>query len=501
MNFFKSKVLILLFWLISLNNAQDVSQDFLINSYFNMLRNHQNSWQANTSLKPILWDDISLKKIDSTYNIPKWVFSDFEKLVESSFFLESEKNLNVSGWFGNGFQSSVGDTLDFDGSASTLYYYFNYSYKKAFKAWIYARITTNGNSLAHYTGKPRKQRRLGFNSGETDMSGFGYFKPWIQVWYGRGRQNWGILQNDNISLSSNSPSYDQLTLQLKYKKLKYKYFHGYLETIGNNNHRYIVGKGLEYNNLKNFLISLSEIVLYSGVNRPLDLSYANLLNTHLEIELNGRDNRIGGTGGSNAIWNISTDFAFSEYYRLSINLLIDELGLDDYNITETDTTESINNFGYQIRLSSSKNILNLSSIFYLYFSRISAYALRHENYANNFVSRNLVLGSELGSDSQVLKAGFEVIASRRTIFKIALGIQQSGQNNLINNLYNSYSNISPINFPSGAVDNHKFINASTRLHLKYNLDIELDYQYIASKQNFNNINISLNYQMPFRFSL
>ena len=75
--------------------------------------------------------------------------------------------------------------------------------------------------------------------------------------------------------------------------------------------------------------------------------------------------------------------------------------MDEYNVTETDTSKSVNNFGYQIRLSITKIFL-INLQFFIYASRVSAYALRHENHSNNFVSRNLLLGSSLGVIAKLL---------------------------------------------------------------------------------------------------
>ena len=116
----------------SINYSQDLSQDFAISSYYNLIQKHTNSWQSNTSLKPLAWDDMIIKKIDSSSYIPKWVRSDYSNLVESSMSFKNDKNLNVSGWFGKSFQYSDGDTSDFVGSSSTLYW----KAKKKDKVWI-----------------------------------------------------------------------------------------------------------------------------------------------------------------------------------------------------------------------------------------------------------------------------------------------------------------------------------------------------------------------------
>ena len=73
---------------------------------------------------------------------------------------------------------------------------------------MYARFTNDSSDLPHYTGISRKNSRYGFNTGETDMSGLGYFGDVFRFWFGRGRQNWGSLYFDNLALSEKSASYE-----------------------------------------------------------------------------------------------------------------------------------------------------------------------------------------------------------------------------------------------------------------------------------------------------
>ena len=79
--------------------------------------------------------------------------------------------------------------------------------------------------------------------------------------------------------------------------------------------------------IKNLLLSISEVVVYSGEDRPIDFSYFNPIASHLEIELNERQNQIGTSSG-NAIWQISLDGLYNAKLRLSGNLIIDELAID-----------------------------------------------------------------------------------------------------------------------------------------------------------------------------
>ena len=82
-----------------------------------------------------------------------------------------------------------------------------------------------------------------------------------------------------------------------------------------------------------------------------------------------------------------------------------------------------------------------------------------------------------------------------------MGIMQLGENNVSNNMYVNYSNISPIDFPSGDVKTFEFINTKIIAHLKPNLDINIRHQYFRSKPSLNNLYFSLNYHLPIKFSL
>ena len=124
-----------------------------------------------------------------------------------------------------------------------------------------------------YSGIPRDISRGGFTSGETDISGISFENEWMIIQFGRGRQSWGAGNDIQLVLSEESNSYDYGMLDLDFGKLKVRYFHGFLEADSNSVNRYITGRGIEWNNQKNLLIGLSETIIYSGKNRPIDFSY------------------------------------------------------------------------------------------------------------------------------------------------------------------------------------------------------------------------------------
>ena len=71
-------------------------------------------------------------------------------------------------------------------------------------------------------GYQGKKSRLGFNSGETNASGFGYKNQNILFQIGRGRENWSAGNEIGLALSKNSPSYDYF--KFIYEKIKLDLF-------------------------------------------------------------------------------------------------------------------------------------------------------------------------------------------------------------------------------------------------------------------------------------
>ena len=185
-----------------------------------------------------------------------------------------------------------------------LYTFGQFIFKKKFHGYFYSRMVDNTNKIERFSGIPRDIDRGGFTSGETDLSGISYENEWMIIQLGRGRQSWGAGTDIHLALSRESNSYDYGMIDLNFNKVRVRYFHGYLETDSLSINRYIVGRGIEWNNLKNLYVGFSEVVVYSGKNRPVDLSYFNPISTHLEIELNDRQNKLG-TDSGNGIWQFS----------------------------------------------------------------------------------------------------------------------------------------------------------------------------------------------------
>ena len=363
----------------------------------------------------------------------------------------------------------------FSDKNKVLYAYGHFTFKNYFHGYLYPRIVTNPNSVDRFTGVPRDIKRRGFSAGETDLSGITFERDWIMFQFGRGRQSWGAGNNIQLAVSETSPAYDYGMIDLNFSNLRVRYFHGYLESDSSQNNRYINGRGVEYKNNKNFIIGLSEIIIYSGENRNLDYAYLNPISTHLEIELNQRQNLEGNDSG-NGVWQISIDYLSPKKNRFSFNYMFDEFILDKSQLI--DGKERFNAYSFKIV----KNIFKSNSrIVSTYLSRamIGKNTFRHEDGSNNFVQRNKPLGHFLGSDFEITEIGLSSLINQNLIISIQLGRKKQGNNSILNKPYNSY------NFNYDVSEGREittFLRSETQLwyNKKYSIFLNNEYAFNSS---------------------
>ena len=363
-------------------------------------------------------------------------------------------------------------------------------YKKDYYCILYPRIVSNPNAFDRFSGISRPISRFGLRSGEVDLSGLGFENDWFLIQFGRGRQSWGAGNSIQLALGERSSSYDYGMLGFNIGNIRSRYFHGYLETIDNSN-RYIVGKGLEFTNKNNFLFSISEIVIYSGKNRPLDIAYFNPMTSHLEIEMNDRQNQLG-TDSGNAVWQLSSDILLHNRFRLSGNLVIDEFVID-----KIQRDAGHNHFiGWSFKsvytLKNKSKIIPGTIYIYVSWVNIGTNTFRHEKVSdeisgettgyNNFVHRNRPLGWQLGSDCEELNFGINHF-NKSLISNIKFGFYRVGSRSTIYDSYKPYDNYNNDKFPSGVINNTSYINYTMEWRWRKNIKI-----YNSLNWSFSNIN-------------
>ena len=314
-------------------------------------------------------------------------------------------------------------------------------------------------------------------------SGIGFENSWCIFQIGNGKENWGAGNDIQLSLSKHSSSYDYFLLGSDYGKIRVRYIYGFLEKVENVN-RYITARGLEYTNKKSLVIGLSETVIYSGESRSFDIGYLNPISSHLEIELNNRLN-IVGDGNSNAVWQFHLDFLPSKNFRLSLNILYDELVLDpDIQIGKE------NGKAFSSRLAYSPTISNNYLLtFYCSIIKVGTPTFRHGIGTNNFTQSGRPLGWTGGSDGQEIRMGINYFNYKNLITSFSFGLVKLGEESIIDRVFDPYKDYMKGKFPSGEVEKNHFYRAEISYRWKFNYSISF---LVQRDHNFSSLYFKLN---------
>ncbi|RMF66021.1 MAG: hypothetical protein D6743_07065, partial [Calditrichaeota bacterium] len=263
--------------------AQDLSYDFWPGQNLAVLHDFGLYWATNSMFKPYRWELLkpALAKGGAAAGAAlAWLTGDLNHeaaLVPGGKFLGD--SLRVRWWNGILLQQPVGSGKPFSGFSGTTYSRLNLWYRQNFLLQLYLRATSDPESLPHFTGRPREVRRFGLNSAEFDRATLGYHNSWLTLQFGRSRQRWGPFESDNLVLSQHAPASDHFMIEFRHKRITGRFFYGFLESVQDsaNINRYLVGHGIQYSNHRNFVLGVSEIIIYSGKDRPFDLAFLNPL--------------------------------------------------------------------------------------------------------------------------------------------------------------------------------------------------------------------------------
>ena len=382
--------------------------------------------------------------------------------------------------------------------ARAFYGFGHFTYKNNFHGYLYSRVVNNPNLFERYSGIPRDISRYGFTSGETDQSGICFENEWLIFQFGRGRESWGAGNDIHLGLSENSNAYDYGMLDLDFGDLRVRYFNGYLETDSLFVNRYVTGRGVEWNNKKNFLFALSEVVIYSGKNRVIDFSYLNPISTHLEIELNDKQNDLG-TDSGNGIWQLSMDYLLRSNVRFSFNYLFDEFVLDKVQKDANKNSEG----GYSLKILHSSKVFSKYNISNIYFSmiKIGTNTFRHEDGNNNFVSRGKPLGWNHGSDGRESKLGLNLYNDRISmLINASIGRRELGINSITKNSYRPYESYFSAPFPSGDFRKIFFFQLGAQWWYKSYLSflMKFDHEKVEKLGNQSEFELGLDIYFPIK---
>jgi hypothetical protein len=466
-------------------NGSVLPQDFDFSRYNEWLLDHGELWQSNSMFHPLNVDiaDTSVWTSEKDWVTQQWLaHSDRMRELRDS---ESGR-LRLLAYTGVGVTQQTGHILKYKTLAIQPYFWLQTEVGRGFYTRSYIRATNQPLSMEHYAGSTG-QSRVGFNSYEIDQSVIGFDRRDFTVEFGRAREIWGPLNDENLLLSGSAPSYDRLVIDLKYRKLRARWFYGFLDAIplkhdsGIFVQRYIVGRGIQYSNASDLVIGLAEVSILTGINRPMDWSFFNPLALHLEIEQNDRSNN--PKNYTNAIWLLSVDKRLGSYFRLSGSFILDEIKLD-----RSELNKYPDMFGYQGRIAWSKNSVFGWNTLYSSYGKTDTYTYQHTSGYANWVTRNQFLGYLLGNDADEFQIGDQFMpVSIPAAFEVTYQQQRKGGNSLAidDRYYYSYYKQHVGSFPSGNVNWQSSISLS--LHYEPKPWLILDVTHVKTLEKSQNM--------------
>ena len=284
-----------------------------------------------------------------------------------------------------------------------------------------------------------------WKKGLTGMFDRGYWGVQLSPFYltlGRDYFRWGPA-DQGLLWSGQTPALDFINFELGRGRLKFNYFTSQLDTLmtadslGNpqSAKRYISGHRLNYRHPSGWEIGLSEIILYGGVDRGVELFYLNPVLPYYVEQYNQYVD-------DNSLWNLEFALTFWKNKEFYGELLIDDFQYDfvsePHQMGLTLGTKLADFLGWQ------------GSYWNLQYTRIGTFVYGQQKPWNRYTYQDVVLGHVLGSDFDQWQASFEYLPHP----DFALGLKGEYRRQGEMTADSLYPNPIPKNipFPSGVVE-------------------------------------------------
>ncbi len=449
-------------------SAQTYPQDFNYSRFSYILLDAGEGWASNSIFHPLKtgekFNSIDSDSISGAYN---WIGRRLSSYSDAARSVENNSQNGLAGVVLVGLEArkQEGTAAKFKETAVATNVWAHFRFRNNWYSRTLIRATNEALSLPHFSGVSRQISRFGINSSEIDQSVVGYENDWATVEYGRTREIWGPMAEDNLVSAGSAPAWEEFKLEGRYKHLTYRYFCGFLESIylpesDDNIQRYMVGRAIEYNNSRNLIISSTEVALFSGKNRPIDWAFLNPLAIELETEQNHRGNSRPNSSQANAVWVSHLDWLPVRSFRVAASILIDEFQFD-----QTDRRKGrVDLTGYLLHLAWTPVKSPLGITTYFDWVRIGTYTLMHKSPYLVFSTRGQFMGNSIGNDAEKIELGGRFVFQSPLIVELGFSAHRSGAMSLLKNPYGVYDNIEKLPFPSGQVAE----NRNIKLRLDYN---------------------------------
>jgi len=124
----------------------------------------------------------------------------------------------------------------------------------------------------------------------------------LNLFFGRMHRNWGPINSQSLILSNHPYTYDHFLFSYSFNKVKLSMIFAQLENLNAielkypsyiqnnifNARKYIVGHRLDINFYDNFQMAFTEMAMYGGVNRDIEIAMFNPMNFYYALQRNDK---------------------------------------------------------------------------------------------------------------------------------------------------------------------------------------------------------------------
>ena len=319
-------------------------------------------------------------------------------------------------------------------------------------------------------------------AGYTEQAYLNYKKRNFSLKFGRDFIYWGVGHSNTLALSNQNRTMDHLLIKWKYKWLHFSYFHAELdplkkaEEIESWTYRYLSGHRVDMTPWPGRLtISISEVLLYGGPGKGLDMTYLNPFIFYHGAHKNKKD-------PTNVLPTLDIILRPKPWLKCYSSLLIDDIQLEKTRPGDLEPNE----IGFIGGVQWSKPFNCSGVVTSLEYVRIANRTYKTPSTWETFIFRNEPLGHPLGNDFDLIDVGFSKIFSNQLLVDINYRTIRKGEGDIYTDWDEPWLEYSvdegyTEKFPSGVVEKRNEIVLGIQYHYSPCCGLDGKVSYISRK--------------------
>jgi hypothetical protein len=280
---------------------------------------------------------------------------------------------------------------------------------------------------------------------------------------------WGQSWESSVIISGVAPSFDYLSFDLTFGNFHYSIFAGQLHSVKVDSigrfKRYVGGKKLTYlSKSKKLILSVGDLILYTGINRSIELFYLNPVVPSFFADLERETDYYPWDGLDNDNAMIIFDGRYVFHNNLSTYF---ELLVDDFQITISNRDTIPDALGFKFGIDGPLMLFGNNYTFEIEYTRIFGNTYITRGWFTNWEDRNIPIGYKYGPDCQSLFVSCNRWVTSNILLTISNTYLEKGSMSL-KSKYNQYRD-KDAPFPTEPVLYHNYFSPSVSWYTNHGI--------------------------------